>query len=155
MKKFRNMSYTKKVQWRIRSLELLIVAMIIYMVVIGETGVLDSRSMTETAEVVSRLLFFGGIIYIIHRIRANKKVVNSIPLLKEQMKNEQDERNQYLFDKSGGIVVHTLLIVLLFTTCTTAFFSMPAFYMSLSILVLIIILKLTAFFIYKYSGIEN
>jgi hypothetical protein len=70
-------------------------------------------------------------------------------LLKEQLKNEQDERNQYLYDKSGGIVVDILLMVLLFTAFTTSLFNMLAFYLSLSILLIIVALKSTVYCIYK------
>ncbi len=149
MEKYKNLPYRAKVQWRIRCLKVLIVVMIIYMVFIAEMGGGDSRIMTQTAQNISRLLFFGGLLYIICKIRANKKLLNNMQLLKEQMTNEQDERNQYLYDKSGGIVVNILLMVLLFTTFTASLFNMSVFYLSLSILLIIIVLKSTAYYIYK------
>jgi hypothetical protein len=116
---------------------------------IAELGGGDSRIMTETAHTVSTFIFFGGIIYIIYKISANKKLLSNMQLLKEQMRNEQDERNQYLYDKSGGIVVNILLVILLFTTCTAALFNMPAFYLSLSILLSVVFLKSVVYCIYK------
>lgn len=65
---------------------------------------------------------------------------------------EQDERNQYLHDKSGGIVLDILLIGLLFITVTSVLFNMPVFYISVVILSFTILLKITAYFIFsKYS----
>lgn len=81
MKKYKNLPYTTKVLWRIRCLKLLIVVMIIYMVLITEMGGGDSRIMTQTAQIASRLLFFGGLLYIICRIRFNKKLLNNMGLL--------------------------------------------------------------------------
>ena len=43
------------------------------------------------------------------------------------MKTELDERNQYLHDKSGGIVADILLAILLFVTLTASMFDMAAF----------------------------
>jgi hypothetical protein len=125
------------------------------MVFITEMGGGDSRIMTQTAQNVSRLLFFGGLLYIIYRIKVNNKLLNNIQLLKEQMKNEQDERNQHLYDKSGGVVVNILLMILLFTTFTASLFNMPAFYLSLSILLIIVVLKSTAYYFYKNFGSKS
>ncbi len=63
---------------------------------------------------------------------------------------EQDERNQYLHDKSGGIILDILLVFLLFITVTTALFNMSAFYISLIILVVTFLLKVGAYLFYSY-----
>ena len=96
-------NYTQKIQWRIRVLWIILIFMLIYMVIVGEIGG-DSRIMTNQAHTVSSGIFFGGIIYIIARIIHNKKLIKNRLLLKEQLQMEQDERNQYLHDKSGGII---------------------------------------------------
>ena len=113
MKFWNQQSYTSKIKRRIRILWLLIIAMLIYMVVMGEIGG-DSRKMTNFADIASRIIFFGGLIYIIYRIVYWKKVLKNSLLLKEQMLIEQDERNQYLHDKSGGAVLDILFFLLLF-----------------------------------------
>lgn len=70
--------------------------------------------------------------------------------MKEQMKLEQDERNQYLHDKSGGTVLDILLVFLLFVTVTTALYNMTAFHISIAILAFAILLKVGTYAFYSY-----
>lgn len=149
MKSFNQITYTDKIKWRIRGLWLLIIAMLAYMVVIGEIGGGDSRIMTDLAERVSRIIFFGGLGYVVYRLIQNKKLLKDRSLLKEKMWAELDERNQYLHDKSGGIVFDILLLCLLFTTLTTSLFNMPAFYTSAAILAAAVLLKITVYLIFN------
>ena len=148
MKPWNQQSYTDKIKGRIRILWLLIIAMLIYMVVMGEIGG-DARKMSNFASIASRIIFFGGLIYVICRMIYWKKLLKNSLLLKEQMLLEQDERNQYLHDKSGGIVFDILFFLLLFITVTTALLNMPAFYVSVTILIAAIILKMTVYLIYS------
>ena len=149
MKSFEQLSYTEKIKWRIRILRLLTVVMLIYMIVIVEMGGGDSRIMSDLANIASDIIFFGGLIYIVYRIIANKKLLKNRLLLKEQLREELDERNQYLHDKSGGVVWDILLIVLLGITVTAALFNMAAFYTSFTILGIAIVLKVSAYWIYS------
>lgn len=71
----------------------------------------------------------------------NKQLLRSRQLLQQQMKTELDERNQYLHDKSGGIVADILLAILLFVTLTASMFDMAAFYTAFSVLAAAILLK--------------
>lgn len=134
---------------RIRSLQSVIVLMLVYMVFIGEMGWGDSRYMTTLADNVSTFIFLGGLIYVIVRIIKNKKILNDKNLLLSQSKKEADERQQFLRDKSGGIVVDILLLFLLFTTCTTALINMPAFNISFIILAVTLLLKIGSYTIYN------
>ena len=104
MKTFKPLSFSDKIRWRNRALGCLLVLMLIYMVIIGEMGLGDSRVMTTLADNVSRIIFFGGMIWVIYKIIRNRKLLKDRQLLKEQMQDEFDERNRYLPDKSGGIV---------------------------------------------------
>ena len=52
------MTYTKKIRYRIRFLWLTIIAMLIYMVWVGQNGGGDSRIMSNLADQISRLIFF-------------------------------------------------------------------------------------------------
>lgn len=149
MKGFRDRSYTETIQWRIRLLWLVLIGMLAYMVVVGVLGGGDSRIMTDLADAVSRIIFFGGMIYVIYRICYNRKLLKDRALLKEQLQREQDERNQYLHDKSGGIVVDLLLVLLLFLTVTAALFNMTAFYWTLPVLAATILLKAAAYYLYS------
>lgn len=149
MKRFDQLSYTDRIKWRVRALWALLMVMLIYMFVVGETGGGDSRIMTGLAQATSRIIFFGGFLYIITRIVHAKKLLKNRLLLKEEMRDKQDERNQYLHDKSGGIVMDILLFLLLFVTVTAALYNMPAFYVSLGILAAAILLKVSAYLIYS------
>ena len=142
-------SYSDKIKWRIRILWITLAAMLIYIVVVGETGGGDSRIMTDLADIVSKVIIFGGIIYVASRIVHNKKLLKNRLILKDQLLKETDERNQYLHDKSGGDVVDILLIVLLFVTATASLYNMTAFYVSFGILITAILLKAGAYLFYS------
>ena len=150
MKNSENLNYTNKIKWRIRISWMVLVAMLIYMFIVGETGGGDSRIMTDLANTASSVIFFGGMIYIIVGIVHNKKILKNRLLIKEQMKLEQDERNQYLHDKSGGMVLDILLVFLLFVTVTTALYNMTAFHISIAILAFTIFLKVGTYAFYSY-----
>lgn len=141
MRMFDGVSYVQRVRWRIRGLWLVVLGMLIYMVVVGETSGGDSRTMTQLAQTVSRLIFFGGLIYILVQIHRYKKLLSSPALLRGQRMLEQDERRMWLHDKSGGIVVDLLLVVLLFSTLTAALYHQVLFFFSLFLLLLTVILK--------------
>ena len=149
MKNFKPRTYTQKIQLRIKMSYFLLVLMLIYMVVMGELGG-DSRVMTGLANTISDFMFLGGIIYTTTRIVHNKKLLKNKLLLKEQLQSEQDERNQYLHDKSGGIALDLLLIFQLFITVTTALLNMPAFYTALTLLLITLFLKAGLYLFYAY-----
>jgi len=152
MKKYKQLSFSDKVRWRIRALWLLLMLMLAYMVVIGELHLGDSRIMSSLANDVSRIIFFGGIIWVVYKIVRNKKLLKSPWQLKQQMNEEFDERNRFLHDKSGGIVWDVLFVCMLFITLTTSLTNMPAFYTAYAILCIAIILKAAAYFFYKNSN---
>jgi len=70
-------------------------------------------------------------------------------MLRGKKKEEQDERNQYLHDKSGGTVWDIMLICLLFITLTASLTNMAAFYTSFTILSLMVALKCVFYFMYR------
>ena len=144
MKTCKRLAYTRKIQWRIRALWLLLTGMLVYMVLIA-----------PLADKFSRIVFFGGLGYVIGRICKNKQLLRSRQLLQQQMKTELDERNQYLHDKSGGIVADILLAILLFVTLTASMFDMAAFYTAFSVLAAVILLKVAAYWFYSRQGGER
>ena len=155
MKICKHWTYTKKIRWRIRALWALLAGLLVYMFVIGELGGGDSRIMTPLAGRFSRIVFFGGLVSVVWRIRQNNKLLRSRQLLQQQMKAELDERNQYLHDKSGGIVADILLAILLFVTLTASMFDMAAFYTAFSVLAAAILLKAAAYWFYSRQGGER
>ena len=75
MKNSNNHSFSHKIKLRIRVLWIIFVLMLAYMVIISELGGGDSRIMTPLAESVSRIIFFGGLIFVCYRIYFNKKLL--------------------------------------------------------------------------------
>ena len=59
MKTCKHLTYTRKIQWRIRALWLLLTGMLVYMVLIAELGGGDSRMMTPLADKFSRIVFIS------------------------------------------------------------------------------------------------
>ncbi len=149
MRNYRELPYEARIKWRIRILWMVAALMLIYMVLLVELGGGDSRMMTDFASQASRVIFFGGLAYIAWRICRNKKLLKDRTLLKAQIRMEQDERNQSLRDKSGGIVVDILLIAMLALTFTTALFNMSAFYTSAALLIFTVLLKGMAYLIFS------
>lgn len=146
----KNATYSGKIKRRIRIQYLVLAAMLVYMPVVVELGGGDSRITTDLARNFSRLVYFGGLAYMIAGILRNKKVLGSSILLKEQMREEQDERNQYLHDKSGGLVMDILLVSLLFFTWTASLFHMAVFYTAFAVLALAAGLKALFYYIYSH-----
>ena len=149
MRNCKRMPYVQIIRWRIRVSYALLALMLAYMVLVAEMGGGDSRRMTDLASAVSRLLFFGGFGVVVSRIAHNKRLLRDRARLREQQMREQDERNQYLHDKSGGAVLDILLLFLLFATVTTALYNMTAFYVSIVILAVTLFLKITAYVFYS------
>ena len=149
MKDCKKRTFADKIIWRIRGLWCLFAGMIVYMIVIGELGLGDSRIMTSLAETVSRIIFFGGMGWVFWKIRKNNKLLENPWKLKEQAMLEQDERNRWLYDKSGGIVWDVMFVCLLFATLTTSLMNMSAFYVSLALLCIAVVLKVLTFWYYE------
>lgn len=149
MNGLKNKPLTQRIRWRIRGLWALVILMLVYMVAIGEAGLGDSRVMTDLAQRVSRQIYFGGLVWLLWRIACNKKLLADRARLKAAELQRRDERRRYLRDKSGGWVVDALLALLLFATCTTALWNMPAFYVSLGLLLAAAALKAGSWWAYN------
>ena len=149
MKNYKTQNYSEKIRWRMRISWMILILMIIYMIVVAELGGGDSRIVTDLADMVGDIIFFGGIIYVISRIIHNRKLLKNRMLLKEQHLSEQDERNQYLHDKSGGTVMDILMLILLLVTVTASLFNMAAFYTALTILIAAVLLKTGSYLFYS------
>lgn len=149
MKHWTEMPYTQKLRWRVRLLWLAIAAMLVYMVVVAELGGGDSRKITRFADMVSDIIFFGGLVWLGRCIVRTKKLLNDQRLRSQQWLEEQDERNRYLHDKTGGTVLNLLLYLLLFVTVTAGLFDTAAFYTAFFVLAAALVLKGTAWWIYS------
>ena len=152
-------TYTAKVKLRIGIYTFLLIAMTAYMVVIVELGGGDSRIMTSFAKSMSRIIFFGGFGWAVYRLIYNRSLLKNYQKQKNRWIAEQDERRQWLYDKSGGIAVDIILFVLMAATFTTALFNMPAFYTAVFLLLTMVLVKLACFFyydrFYRYNEKKN
>lgn len=141
MKNWNKMSFAAKLQWRNRLLWLLLIGMLTYIVIIGELGGGDSRIMTPLADAFSKLVLFGGMVWVGIQIHRNKKLLANSFRMKQKQQEEQDERNRYLHQVSGGIVLDVLLVILVFATLTASLFDMRVFYVCFGILLVAVASK--------------
>ena len=146
MKTHKPLPFAAQIRWRIRGLWCLLCAMLIYMVVVSELGGGDSRFVTRLADFVGDVIFFGGMIYVGCKIHRNKKLLQYPNLLKAQRLSEQDERNRYLHDKSGGLVWDIQFFCLLFATLTASLFNMTIFNVLFGLLLFSLLLKAASYF---------
>lgn len=154
MKTFKKLSFSEKIQRRNRLLIFLEILMFVYMIVVGELGLGDSRYMSDLADLVSRVIFFCGMIYIFIKIRRNNKLLKNRELLKQQYQLEHEEMRRVIHEKSGGIVWDIVLICQLFITLTTSLTNMASFYSALITLTVMIIAKLVCVLYIKKHGCE-
>lgn len=152
MKQFKKRTFSQKIRLRIVGLWCLFFAMLCYMVIVGELGWGDSRYITQFADTVGTLILFGGLGWVVYKIVKNKKLLKSSGMMKDKMLEEMDERNQYLHDKSGGIVWDMLFVLLLFVTLTASLINMPAFYTSFALLAAAVALKISSYVFYSRKG---
>lgn len=146
---------TKQVKKRIAFYWILLFLMFLYIFVVGEMGLGDSRKMSELADVVSRIIIFGGIFLIIVKIVHYKKLLKSEERMQREFQSKASEREKILYEKSGGIVFEIMLYFLLFITCTAALANEIAFRVSLLILGIFIVLKIVTYAAYSRKYYTN
>ena len=144
-----DVNQTKQVKKRIALYWISLFLMFLYIFVVGEMGLGDSRKMSELADVVSRIIIFGGIIFIIAQIVHNKKLLKDAGRMQMEFQTKQSEREKLLYEKSGGIVFEILFYLLLFVTCTAALANEAAFRVSFLILAVSVVIKVTVYAAYS------
>lgn len=148
MKTCNQLSYSQRLRRRNIWLWLLLGLMLVYMVLVGELGLGNPQVTSPLAEAISRIIFFGGMIWVACKIARNKRILRDNELLCACMDQKWDERNRCLYEKSGGVVWDILFAVLLFVVLTTSLINMPAFYTALSLLVVAVAAKVGAYLWY-------
>lgn len=149
MKTYSELPYSKKILWRKRGAWILLLAMVIYMIVIGEMGLGDSRVVSQFAKSFGSFLFFSGMIWVGAKIINCNKLLKNPPKLREQMISEDDERNRYIYHKSGGIVWDIIFAVMLFVTVTASVTNNEAFYTAFVMLAVSAAVKLAVYLMFK------
>jgi len=127
--------FEKKLKWRIWVCRAMIVLQLIVMVMIGETdGLLDSRTMSRKEQDVSRLIFFGTLIWLIVCIARTKRLLSRRLDRRERQILEEDERRMAIRQKSGAWAMDVLMAMLLAAVFVLAYVDMAAFYAAYTIL---------------------
>ncbi len=150
-----NMPYTKVIRWRIRLLWLALVAMLVFMVVIGELGLRSSRVITGFAYECGSFLYFVGLFYIIGRIIINNKLLKDRLRMKEQQLHERDEWRQHLHRMSGGYVMDAILVLHYVAAVAASCWDNTAFYVAFVLLVATALIKLAAEIAYGKGWIHT
>lgn len=146
-----NQSFTQKIKKRIHILWLVLIALLILMIAIGEIGIIDSRYTTNMSEIAYKFIYFGSLVYVIYKINYNKKILKNSQKLKEEKIRELDERTQWVYEKSGGIIVDIIILGLTLFTWTLAFIDIFAFNTSIIILFFVVIVKIVSYFYYYFK----
>lgn len=141
--------YVKRIKIRIAVYWGLLLLMIVFMVVVGELGLGDSRVMSELADRVSTCILFGGMIYVITRIIHWNKVLKDNYVIQAEFAAEADERREFLHYKSGGLLFDIMLFALLCITCVTGVSNDVAFRTSFTILLIALSLKAIGYAFYS------
>lgn len=147
------MNYQNVIRWRIRFLWLALIAMLVFMVFIGETGRRDSRIVTGIAYDWGNLLYWAGLIFIIARIVINRKLLKDRLRMKERQLREWDEGRQYLHRISGGFVMDAMLAVSYIAAVTASCYNNEAFYAAFGLLACAALLKGGAYLAYSKGWI--
>lgn len=127
--------FEKRLRTRIWACRLIIVLMLAVMVIIGEAdGLLDSRTMSRTAQDVSRLIFFGTLIWLIVRIARAKRLLNRKLDRRERQIIEEDERRTAIRQQGSALAMDALLVLLLTAVFVLAYVDMTAFHTAYAIL---------------------
>jgi len=129
--------FEKKLKWRIWICRVMIVLMLAAMVLIGEMpdGVLlDSRTMDDAAQSVSRILFFGTLIALIVCIARTKRLLSRRLDRRTKQIAEEDERRIAIHRQSGAAAMDILLVLLMITVFALAFIDMTAFHTAYAVL---------------------
>ncbi len=137
--------YLAKIKGRIWMLRGWIVFCAVAVVVLGELSnrgiLLDSRTQTDFARSYASFLLFGEIIagfWLIHR---NKKLMRDREQASEKRRAEMDERRIFIYEKSGGFVADSLLVLFANGAVVLSFLSMDAFYAVFFALLSVLVLK--------------
>lgn len=140
---------TKQVKKRIALYWVFLFLMFLYIYLVGEMGLGDSRKMSDLADMVSKVIIFGGILLIITRIVHYKKLLKDPYRMQMEFPLQADDQKGIWHGINGVTIFKILLYPLLFVTCTAALANETAFQGSLLMLVIYV---LVMFAVYKLCG---
>ena len=77
--------FSQVVKRRISLLWAVLALLLAFMVLVGEKGLIDSRSTTGLSQLSYKALYFGGVIYTIYKIHYNRSLLKN----KEKLRQEK------------------------------------------------------------------
>ena len=142
-------NYAGKIKKRIALYVVLLLLIFAYIFAVGEMGLGDSRKMSDLADIVSKLIIFGGVLLVIMKLIYYRKLLKNLSKMSLELQSEPSDREKLLYEKSGGIVFEILLYFLLVVTGTAALINEAAFRVSFLVLIVSIVLKVVTYMIYS------
>lgn len=123
--------------------------MFAYIFAVGEMGLGDSRKMSDLADIVSKIIIFGGVLFVIMKLIYYRKLLKNSSEMPLEHASKPSDREKLLYEKSGGIVFEILFYFLLVVTGTAALANEAAFRVSFLVLIVSIVLKVAAYAVYS------
>ena len=124
------------------------------MIVIGELSargaLLDSRSMTETAQQVSKLIVFGGIIALLIMHHRAARLLRDKAARDEQRIRESDELRVFINDRSSTLTLELLAGAGVIALLIFSYLDMTAFTTAYCAMITGLLLKGIAYFCCKH-----
>lgn len=129
--------YVKQIRLRIGCIIVFLAVMIFFMVLSGELGWGDSRYMTSLMRTYSGMAFFGCLVYLIVCLVRYRKLLHNRELMEESRILEQDEREQMIHDKSGGILVDLGIPCIMIADWFAAMLAAPQVFYTLTMILIV------------------
>ncbi len=110
---------------------------------------LDSRSMSMTAQQVSRIIIFGGIIILLVLHHRTMRLFRNKDKRNEKRIKETDERQIFINDKSNTLTLKLLLGGGIVTLLILSYMNMTAFSTVYGIMIAGLIIKVITYLYYR------
>lgn len=127
----------------------LLVLIIVYIFVIGITGLAKYREPSELASMTILAIIFCGILFVVIKLAYNRRLLKNTFKISMKLRTEICKRDRVLYEKSGGIVFEILFYFLMFVTGTAALIDEAAFRVSFLVLIVSTVLKVVTYIIYS------
>lgn len=94
--------FSQVVKRRISLLWAVLALLLAFMVLVGEKGLIDSRSTTGLSQLSYKALYFGGVIYTSYKIHYKRSLLKNKEKLRQEKILALDERTQWIHEKAAG-----------------------------------------------------
>ena len=147
------MKYDVQLKRRLVIYRVLIAVFFISIILIGELSsrgiLLDSRTMSVTAQQVSKIIIFGGIILLLIMHHRTVRLLQNKAAQSERQIKENDERLIFIHEKSNTLTLELLFGVGIIALLILSYVDMTAFTTIYVIMIVGLLLKGITVFYYK------